>query len=156
MKNLDNFTQAVKSPKGIDLMGYICPKNTFLQLKHHIQRIYETLLSAACVKIHQILYVIFEPQSHLSRHNSCVLFSSNISYFRQRQPIKVQSFRILIALVKFTKTLMSFMKPKVIFPSRLEPIFSIMTHYSSVLFLALFTFLALYTLVKRRPLKCKF
>ena len=61
MKNLDNFTQAVKSPKGIDLMGYICPKNTFLQLKHHIQRIYETLLSAACVKIHQILYVIFEP-----------------------------------------------------------------------------------------------
>ena len=26
MRNLDNFTQAVKSPKGVDSMGYICPK----------------------------------------------------------------------------------------------------------------------------------
>ena len=29
----------------------ICPKNTFLQLKHYIQRIYLTLLSTTCVKI---------------------------------------------------------------------------------------------------------
>ena len=63
MRNLDNFTQAVKSPKGVDSMGYICPKNTFLQLKHHIQRIYETLLSAACVKIHNTTPVYFLAQT---------------------------------------------------------------------------------------------
>ena len=60
MRNLDNFRQAVESPKSRNSMGYICPKNTFLQLKHYIQRIYVTLLSTTCVKIHQIPYVIFE------------------------------------------------------------------------------------------------
>ena len=58
MRNLDNFRQAVKSPKILNSMGYICPKNTFLQLKYYIQRIDLTLLSIT-VKIHQILYVIF-------------------------------------------------------------------------------------------------
>ena len=62
MRNLDNYRQAVespKSPKSWNLMGYFCLKITFLQLKH-IQRIYPTLLSTSCVKIHQMTYVIFE------------------------------------------------------------------------------------------------
>ena len=42
-------------------MGYFCPKNTFLQLKDDIHRIYPALLSTTCVKIHQRTYVIFEP-----------------------------------------------------------------------------------------------
>ena len=49
-------------------------KNTFLQLKYYIQRIYLTLLSTTCVKIHQITYVIFETISHFSQHNSSVSF----------------------------------------------------------------------------------
>ena len=48
MRNLDNFRQA----KSRNSMGSFCPKNTFLQLKHYIQRIYLTLLSTACVRIH--------------------------------------------------------------------------------------------------------
>ena len=84
MRNLDNFRQAVETPKNWNSMGYICPKNTFLQLKHYIQRIYLTLLSTTCVKIHQIPYVIFETISHFSRHNSSVFFSSNITYFLQK------------------------------------------------------------------------
>ena len=84
VRNLDNFRQAVGSPKSWNLMGYFCPKNTFLQLKHYIQRIYLTLLSTTCVKIHQIPYVIFETISHFSRHNSSVFFSSNITYFLQK------------------------------------------------------------------------
>ena len=70
IRNLSNFRQAVES---LNSMGYICPKNTFLQLKH-IQRIYLTLLSTNCVKIHQIPYVIFETVIHFSRQNSSVLF----------------------------------------------------------------------------------
>ena len=35
MRNLDNFRQTVESPKSWNLMGYFCPKNTFLQLKHY-------------------------------------------------------------------------------------------------------------------------
>ena len=54
---------------------YICPKNTFFQLKLYTQsRIYLKLLSTTCVKIHQISYVIFETISHYSRHNLYVLF----------------------------------------------------------------------------------
>ena len=40
----------------------------------HVKMIYLTLLSTTCVKIHQILYVIFEAISDFSRHNSSVLF----------------------------------------------------------------------------------
>ena len=44
MRNLDNFRQAVESPKSWNSMGYFCLKTTFLHLKHYLQ-IYLTLLS---------------------------------------------------------------------------------------------------------------
>ena len=59
-------------------------KNTFLQLKYYIQRIYLTLLSTTCVKIHQITYAMFETISYFSQHNSSVSFSSSITYFLQK------------------------------------------------------------------------
>ena len=74
MRNLDNFRQAVERPKSWNSMGYICLKPTFLQLKHYIPKIYLTLLSTTCVKIHQILYVVLKTISHFSRHNSSILF----------------------------------------------------------------------------------
>ena len=43
-RNLDNFRQAVESPKSWNSMGYFCLKTTFLHLKHYLQ-IYLTLLS---------------------------------------------------------------------------------------------------------------
>ena len=99
-RNLDNFRQAVKSLKCRNSMGYICLKTTSVQLKYYIQKIYLTLLSTTCVKIHQIPYVIFETISHFSRHNSFILFSSNFTYFWQKYPIKVQIFRFFTAQVK--------------------------------------------------------
>ena len=44
MRNLDNFRQAVESPKRWNSVGYICLKTTFLHLKHYLH-IYLTLLS---------------------------------------------------------------------------------------------------------------
>ena len=44
VRNLNNFREAVESLKSWNLMGYFCPKNTFLQLEY-IQRICLTLLS---------------------------------------------------------------------------------------------------------------
>ena len=61
MMNLDNFRQAVESPKSGNSMGYFCPKNTFFQLNHFNQRVYLTLLSTNCVIINQIPYVILKP-----------------------------------------------------------------------------------------------
>ena len=59
-RNLDNLWRGVKSPKIWYSMGYTCLKTTFLQLKHYLQKIYVTLLSTTCVKIHQIPDAIFE------------------------------------------------------------------------------------------------
>ena len=57
MRSLDNSRQAVESLKIWNLMGYLCPKNTFLQLKH-IRMIYLTLLWMSRVKIYQTPYSI--------------------------------------------------------------------------------------------------
>ena len=73
MKNLNNSRQVVESSKSWNLTSF-CLKNTFLQLKHYIQRIYLTLLSTTCVKIYQIIENIFENISHFSRHNSSASF----------------------------------------------------------------------------------
>ena len=133
MRNLDNFRQAVESPKSWNSMGYICLKTTFLHLKHYLQ-IYLTLLSTTCVKIHQIPYVIFETISHFSRHNSFILFSSNFTYFWQKYPIKVQIFRFSLLKLKYIKFLMSFFKQKVSLSSKFGSLFSVKRDNSSAVF----------------------
>ena len=39
IRNLENFRKAVENPKNRNLMGYFYPRNTFLELKHYIQKI---------------------------------------------------------------------------------------------------------------------
>ena len=130
MRILDNFKQAVESPKSWNLMGCFCPKNTFLQLKHR-QRIYPTLLSITSVKIHQMISVIFKTMCHFSRHSPSINFISIIlsftifyliTYFLQKQRI---SDLPLLAL-KFTKFLMTFLEPRVSFSSNFASLFSFM------------------------------
>ena len=99
-RNLDNFRQAMKSPKSWNSMGYICLKATSFQLKHYIQKIYLTLLSTTCVKIHQIPYAIFETISYFHDTTRLYHFSSNVTYFWQKYPIKVEIFRLFTAQVK--------------------------------------------------------
>ena len=80
-----NFRQAVESPKGWNSMGYFCPKNTFVQLKHYMQDIYVTLLSTTCVKIHQIPYVISETISRFSQHNSSNSSNSSCHFSKKSE-----------------------------------------------------------------------
>ena len=68
------------------------------------------------------------------RHSSSVLFSPNIKYFRQKDPIKVQILRLWSAESEFAKFLISFFKAQVSFSSNLVSFFSVMIHNSSVLF----------------------
>ena len=92
-KNLKNFRQAVEIPKSSNLMGYFCPKDTFLQLKHYIPKIYLTLLSTTCVKIHQITYGIFETISNFSRHNSSAFFKLKHYIFSTKEYHQSASFQ---------------------------------------------------------------
>ena len=119
-----NFRQAVESPKGWNSMGYFCPKNTFVQLKHYMQDIYVTLLSTTCVKIHQIPYAIFET---ISFHDTSHLypFSSIVTYFWQKYPIKVQIFRLFTVQVKIHQISHAIFQTKVSFSLHFGWLFSV-------------------------------
>ena len=62
-------------------------------------------LLSDCVKIHQIPHFIFETttfhHSSMSWEIFSVLFSWNIIWFLQKEPIKVQNFRLSTAQVRF-------------------------------------------------------
>ena len=133
-------------------MGYFCPKNSLLQLKHYIQRIYLTLLSIICVEIHQIPYVIFETISHFSRHNSSVFLSSNIKYFQQKQPIKVHIFKLSTVQVKIHQI------PYVMFQTKSHFFFKVWIFFQCHERSFFRTFLpkTLYVIDKSSSSKCKF
>ena len=103
-------------------MGF-CPKISFLQLKH-IQRIFLTLLSTTCVKIDQIIYVIFETMSHFSQHNSSVSFQLKHYILLQKYPIIVQVFRLSTNQVKFHRIPHVIFQIKVSFSSKFGSFFS--------------------------------
>ena len=96
LRNLENFRQALEGPKSCNLMGYFCPKNTFLILIPNTSHSYV------------ISPVIFETISHFSRQNSSAFFSSNITSFLQKKSIKVQFSDFLLLGLKFPKFLLFF------------------------------------------------
>ena len=129
----------MESPKSWNSMSYFCSKNTFLHLKHYMQRIYQTLLSTTCVKIHQTSYVISETISHFSRHNSSLFFTSNITYFwkkyvDKKEPSKCKFSDFQLLPWKLTKFLISFFKPPASFSLNIASPSNVMTHSSSVIF----------------------
>ena len=105
MRNLDNIRQAVESPKKWNLMGYFCPKNTLLQREHYLPKIYLTLLSTTCMKIHQITYVIFETihNSFFTTQFLCIFFAQTLHTFYKRRPSKCKfSDFLLFGLCHFS------------------------------------------------------
>ena len=61
-------------------------------------KIYLTLLSTTCVKIHQITYVIFETISYFSRHNSSLFFQ--LKHYILSIKVAPQIFRLSTTQVK--------------------------------------------------------
>ena len=122
-------------------MGYFCPKNTFLQLRH-IQRIYLTLFSTTCAKIRQMTYAIFETSrkkiflKKVIFHDTTPLYSfnSNITYFLQKQHIKVQIFRFSTACIINHQIPHVIFQTKDNFSSKFGSFFIVMKDNSSVLF----------------------
>ena len=126
IRNLENFRQAVESPKSWNSMDYICQKNTFLQLKNYRQRIYLTLLSTTVKNSPNPWFHFWNHKSFFMTHTTCLCFcSSNITYFWQKHAIRVRIFRFFIARVKIHQ-IMSFFKQKVSFSSKFWPPFSVM------------------------------
>ena len=150
MRNLDNFRQAVESPNSWNWMVYFCPKKYILSAKT-LHRICLTLLSTTCVKIHQILYVIFKTISHF--YDTTPRYFFWFKHYRLSTKVAHQStnFFPLLAL-KFSKFLTPFFKQKLSFSSKFGSLFSVMRDNSPVLFIAE----TLYAIDKKRPWKCKY
>ena len=134
-------------------MGYFCPKNTFLQLKHYLPKIYLTLLSTTCVKFIKLLMPFLKPYiSHFSRHSSSVFFlAQTLHTFYKSSPSKCKFSDFPLLGLKFTNFLMSFFKQKVSFSSKFGSFFSVMRGNSSIHFLVE----TLYDIEKSSTSKCK-
>ena len=70
-RNLNNFRQAVESPKSWNLMGF-CPKKYIPSAKTYTVDLSNITFNYFCV---------FETISHFSQHNSLYLFSANFQTF---------------------------------------------------------------------------
>ena len=114
-------------------MGSICPKNTFFQLKHYVQRIYLTLLSTT---FHCSSYNSPNFSCHFSNKNEFFFqvritlpyFSSQTLYaFDKRNPSKCKFSDFQLLAWKLTKFLMLFFKPQVSFPLNFASPFSFTT-----------------------------
>ena len=110
------------------MIGYFCPKNTFLQLRH-IQSIYLTLFSTTCAKIRQMTYVIFETsrkkkffwkKSFFTTQLLCIFLIQTLHTFYKSSTSKCKFSDFPLLALKITKFLMSFFKQKTIFLQRLD------------------------------------
>ena len=170
---MDNYRQAVESPKSWDLMGYFCPKNALLQPKH-IQRIYFNItfnflreispndcryrnhmsffttqslyiskwkfsdLSLLALKFTKFLMSFLEPRLSFSpnfaslfsviRLTLLYFFISIFICFGQKDPIKVQIFRLSTVCMKINQIPNVFFKPQRSFPLNFASPFSDMVH----------------------------
>ena len=137
---------------------YICPKSTFLQLKHYIRSIYLTIALIPCGKTYQTTYVIFETAfifRHLSmpsterndvfrhfwNHRSffmtqvlCIFLAQTLHTFYKSIPSKCKFPDFWLLAWKLSKFLKSFFKPQVSFHLNFASPFSVMTHNSSAIF----------------------
>ena len=130
-------------------MGYFCPKiNLSKKYIPSAKTLYteDLTFNYLCENSPNYLchYIIFLDTTPL------YFFSSNTTYSLQKQPIRVQIFRLSAARVKVHLIPHVIFKQKVSFSSNSASLFSVMRHNnSSVLF-------HLYALDKRSPSKCKF
>ena len=110
-------------------MGYIFPRNTFLQLKHYIQRIYiKHYFQLLVRKFTKLLMSFFTTQL------VCIIVAQTLHTFDKNIPSKCKFSDFPQPELKFIKFLMSFFKQKVSFSSKCGSLLSVMRENSSVLF----------------------
>ena len=110
-RNLNNFIQAVESPKSWNLMGF-CPKNIyliparFLQIEHLSKIIFNYL----CENSSNYLFHFWNHKSFLTTQLPCILLAQTLHTFYKSSPSKCKFSSFSLIRLKFTKFLMSFFK----------------------------------------------
>ena len=102
-------------------------------------------LLSALIKVHPIPHAIFDTKSsefiqilhHCSvswKTTPLYFYSSNLAYFEQRDLIEMTFSDFWVVGWKFTKFLVSYLKPQVSFSLNFTLLFSVMRYKSSILF----------------------
>ena len=97
-RNLNNFRQAVESPKNRNLMGS-CPKKYISSAKTYTVDLSNITFNYLCVDLPNYLCHFWNHKSFFTTQLLWYLFSSNITYFQQK--CKFPDFQLL--RLKFTK-----------------------------------------------------
>ena len=114
----------------------------FLKLFCHIIFIFIKVqflkLLSFLMKIHPIPHAIFETTRsrfiQILHHCSVPWNINRLYFFRQKEPIEVKSSDFWVVGWRFTKFLMSYLKPKASFSSNFASLFSVTRDNSSVLY----------------------
>ena len=135
MRNLDNFVQAVESPKSWNLMGYICPKKNILSAKTlYTEDLSNITFNYLCENSPNSIYHFWNHKSFFTTQLVCIILAQTLHTFHKNIPSKYKFSDFPLLELKFIKFLMSFFKRKVSFSSKLGSLFSVMRDNSSALF----------------------
>ena len=135
MRNFDNFRQAVDNPKSWNFMGYFCPKNTFLHLKHYTEDLSNITFNYLCENSPNYLCHFWNHKSFFTTQLLCIFLAQKLHTFYTSSTSKCKFSDFQLLGLKFTKFLMSFFKQNVSFSPKLGSyFFRVMRGNSSVLF----------------------
>ena len=135
MRNLNNFRQAVESPKKLKFdelllsKKYIPSANTL-----HSGDLFNITFNCLCENSPNFLCHFWNHQSFFATQLLCIFLAQTLHIFYKSIPSKWKFSDFLLLALKFTKFLMSFFKQKVSFSLKFRSLFSVMRDNSSVLF----------------------
>ena len=107
-RNLNNFRQAVESPKSWNLMGF-SPKNTFLQLKHkYTEDLSSITFNYLCQNSPTYLCHLWNHKPFFTTQLLCIFLAQTLHTFYKSSPPKFKFSDFPLLRLNFTKFLMHF------------------------------------------------
>ena len=135
MSNLDNFRQAVESPKSWKFYGLIFSKMYITSAKIlYEEDISNITAKYLCENSPNSLCHFWNLKSCYTTQLACIFIAQSLHTFNKSSPSKCKFSDFLLLELKFTKFIMPFFKQRVNFSSKFGSLLSVIIDTSSVLF----------------------
>ena len=108
-RNLNNFRQAVESPKSWNLMGF-CPKKYIPSAKTYTVDLSNITFNYLCVDSPNYLCHFWNHKSFFTTQLLCIFLAQTLHTFHKSSPSKCKFSDFPLLNLKFTKFIMSFFK----------------------------------------------
>ena len=135
MRNLDNFRQAVESPKSWNSMGYFCLKTIYIPSpKTLFTDLSNITFNYLCENSPNSLCHFWNHKSFFMTQLVYIILAQTLHTFDKNISSKCKFLDFLLLKLKFIKFLIPFFKQKVSFSWNFGSLFSVVRDNSSVLF----------------------